>query len=178
MKFNSKKPDGASRAVGITVLFFAVSIVSSQCFAQSSVDNQAVSKYQYIRRISSVFDYVQQNYVDPVDPKVLYEGALKGMLEALKDPYTLYLDPSTMRSLSDTTEGSFGGVGLSISKPFESTAAAPAYVEVASPIEDTPGAKAGIESGDFITAIDSQPTPPMSMEEVLDHLRGAAGTSV
>lgn len=174
----SKSNSKMLRAAFSAVSFLAVSILSSQCFAQSSVDSQAVSSFQYMKKISAVFDYVQQNYVDPVDPKVLYEGALKGMLEALKDPYTLYLDPSTMRSLSDTTEGSFGGVGLSISKPFESTAAAPAYVEVASPIEDTPGAKAGIESGDFITAIDSQPTPPMSMEDVLDHLRGAAGTSV
>src|SRR5574344_104011 len=137
MKFNSKKAGSASRAVAVTVLFFAVSIVSSQCFAQSSVDNQAVSKYQYIRRISSVFDYVQQNYVDEVDAKVLYEGALKGMLEALKDPYTLYLDPNTMRDLSDTTAGNFGGVGLSISKPVGDDSGKPAYVEVASPIDGT-----------------------------------------
>src|SRR5574344_852828 len=163
MKFNSKKAGSASRAVAVTVLFFAVSIVSSQCFAQSSVDSQAVSKYQYIRRISSVFDYVQQNYVDEVDPRVLYEGAMKGMLEALKDPYTLYLDPSSMRQLSDTTAGSFGGVGLSISKPFESVPGKPAYVEVESPIDDTPGERAGIHSGDFITAIDGSSTEDMTM---------------
>lgn len=131
-----------------------------------------------MKKISAVFDYVQQNYVDEVDPKVLYEGALKGMLEALKDPYTLYLDPNTMRDLSDTTAGTFGGVGLSISKPFESTPDKPAYVEVASPIEDTPGAKAGILSGDYITAIDGESTSEMSMEQVLDHLRGQVNTPV
>jgi carboxyl-terminal processing protease len=178
MKFNSKKAGSASRAAAVTVLFFAVSIVSSQCFAQSSVDSQAVSKYQYIRRISSVFDYVQQNYVDEVDPRVLYEGAMKGMLEALKDPYTLYLDPSSMRDLSDTTAGSFGGVGLSISKPFESVPGKPAYVEVESPIDDTPGERAGIHSGDFITAIDGSSTEDMTMEQVLGHLRGEEGTAV
>ncbi|HAH60951.1 MAG TPA: peptidase S41 [Treponema sp.] len=160
------------------VFFLGVSIVSSQCFAQSSVDNQSVSNFQYMKKISAVFDYVQQNYVDEVDAKTLYEGALKGMLEALKDPYTLYLDPNTMRDLSDTTAGNFGGVGLSISKPTESSPDKPAYVEVASPIEDTPGAKAGIQSGDYITAIDGLPTPDMTMEEVLNHLRGQAGTPV
>jgi carboxyl-terminal processing protease len=160
------------------VFFLVVSIVSSQCFAQSSVDNKSASNFQYMKKISAVFDYVQQNYVDEVDPKVLYEGALKGMLEALKDPYTLYLDPNTMRDLSDTTAGTFGGVGLSISKPFESTPDKPAYVEVASPIEDTPGAKAGILSGDYITAIDGESTSEMSMEQVLDHLRGQVNTPV
>jgi carboxyl-terminal processing protease len=161
-----------------TVFFLVVSIVSSQCFAQSSVDNKSVSNFQYMKKISAVFDYVQQNYVDEVDAKVLYEGALKGMLEALKDPYTLYLDPNTMRDLSDTTAGTFGGVGLSISKPFESTPDKPAYVEVSSPIEDTPGAKAGILSGDYITAIDGESTSDMSMEQVLDHLRGQVNTPV
>lgn len=160
------------------VFFLTVSIVSSQCFAQSSVNNQSVSNFQYMKKISAVFDYLQQNYVDPVDPKVLYEGALKGMLESLKDPYTLYLDPNTMRDLSDTTAGNFGGVGLSISKPIDSAPDKPAYVEVASPIEDTPGAKAGIQSGDYITAIDGQSTADMTMEDVLNHLRGEAGTPV
>ena len=160
------------------VAFFALAIISSQCFAQSSTDTEASSSFQYMKKITAVFDYVQQNYVDEIDAKILYEGALKGMLEALGDPYTQYLDPTTMRSLSDTTAGNFGGVGLSISKPIESTPEKPAYVEVASPIEDSPGAKAGIQSGDYITAIDGEATPPMTMEEVLNHLRGEVGKPV
>jgi carboxyl-terminal processing protease len=174
----SKNNSRIVRTIVSAVFFLGVSIVSSQCFAQSSVDSQSVSNFQYMKKISAVFDYVQQNYVDEVDAKVLYEGALKGMLEALKDPYTLYLDPNTMRDLSDTTAGNFGGVGLSISKPIESSSDKPAYVEVASPIEDTPGAKAGIQSGDYITAIDGQSTSEMTMEEVLNHLRGEVGSPV
>ena len=96
-----------------------------------------------MKKLNSVFDYVQQNYVDELDPKILYEGAIKGMLDAIGDPYTLYLDSDYMRDLTDTTTGNFGGVGLSISKPTESTAEKPAYVEVSSPIDDTPGARAG-----------------------------------
>ncbi len=153
--------------------------LSAQCFAESSVENDSkISSYQYLKKINQVYDFVQQNYVDEVDPKVLYEGALKGMLDAIGDPYTLYLDEDYMRDLSDTTSGSFGGVGLSISKAAESTASKPAYVEVASPIEDTPGARAGIQAGDYITAIDGLPTPSMTMNEVLQHLRGEIGTSV
>lgn len=152
---------------------------SSLCFAESSVgqDNK-ISSFQYVKKLNSVFDFVLQNYVDELDPKILYEGALKGMLDAIGDPYTLYLDSSAMRDLTDTTSGNFGGVGLSISKPTESTPGKPAYVEVASPIDDTPGAKAGIQSGDLIIAVDGNPTDTITMNEVLNLLRGEIGTSV
>lgn len=159
--------------------FFVISVLASQCFAESPVSGtNGPSNFQYLKKFNSVFDFVQENYVDEVDPEVLYQGALKGMMESLKDPYTLYLDSSTKRDLTDTTSGNFGGVGLSISKPFESTPEKPAYVEIAAPIEDTPGARAGILAGDFITAIDDKATPDMTMDEVLDHLRGQVGTDV
>ena len=163
----------------IKVVLAAFLLCSFQCFAESSVENDTkITSFQYVKKLNSVFDFVQQNYVDEIDPKILYEGALKGMLDAIGDPYTLYLDSDYMRDLNDTTSGSFGGVGLSISKAAESTPSKPAYVEVASPIEDTPGAKAGIQAGDLISAIDGLPTPSMTMNEVLSHLRGEIGTPV
>ena len=164
--------------------FFYISVItvslllSSSCFAQSTSNETKATSFQYMKKLNSVFDFVQQNYVDELDPKILYEGAIKGMLDAIGDPYTLYLDPDYMRDLTDTTTGNFGGVGLSISKPTESTAEKPAYVEVSSPIDDTPGARAGIHAGDYITAIDGLPTPEMTMNEVLSHLRGEVGTPV
>ncbi len=164
--------------VNVFVSFLLISIFSSQCFAQSSVSQDRNSNFQYLKKLNSVFDFIQQNYVDEVDPKVLYEGAMKGLLEAFDDPYTSYLDESIQRDLADTTEGHFGGVGLMISKAFESKPEKPAYVEVSSAIEDTPGAKAGIMSGDYIVEIDGEPTAPMTMQDVLKHLRGKVGTPV
>lgn len=164
---------------------FIVSVIlvlvagASFVFAQSRNSNESkASSFQYMKKINSVFDFVQQNYVDEIDPLILYEGALKGMLEAIGDPYTLYLDSDYMRDLNDTTSGSFGGVGLSITKPVESTPEKPAYVEVSSPIEDSPGAKAGIQAGDYITAVNGKPTADMTMNEVLGVLRGEIGTPV
>ena len=151
----------------------------SQCFSQSSADSELkLSSFQYIKRFNYVFDQILQNYVDELDPKILYEGALKGMMEAIGDPYTVYLDPDSMRDMNETTSGNFGGVGLTISKPTENTPEKPAYVEVASPIEDSPGAKAGIQSGDKIIAIEGEPTPSMTMNEVLLKLRGEIGAPV
>lgn len=151
----------------------------SQCFSQSSADSELkLSSFQYIKRFNYVFDQILQNYVDELDPKIMYEGALKGMMEAIGDPYTVYLDPDSMRDMNETTSGNFGGVGLTISKPTENTPEKPAYVEVASPVEDSPGAKAGIQSGDKIIAIEGEPTPSMTMNEVLLKLRGEIGAPV
>ena len=161
-----------------TFLLFILSILASQCFSKSSAGEDKASNFQYLKKFNSVFDFVQQRYVDEIDPKILYEGAMKGLLNAFNDPYTSYLDSDTIRDLSDTTNGNFGGVGLTISKPVESTPTKPAYVEVSSPVEDSPGAKAGIISGDYIVEIDGKPTPEMTMQKVLDHLRGEIGTPV
>lgn len=162
------------QAFAIFVLFIA-----SQCFAQSSADAEVkLSSFQYVKNLNFIYDYLLQNYVDEIDPKVLYEGALKGMLDSIGDPYTVYLDTDSMRDMNDTTSGNFGGVGLSISKPAEDTPEKPAYVEVESPIEDSPGAKAGIQSGDQIVAIEGEPTPSMTMNDVLLKLRGVVGTPV
>jgi carboxyl-terminal processing protease len=164
-----------------TVLFTNVIFFTPKLFAQTAPDakvSATLQARQYMELITSVFNFVQNNYVDEVDPSVLYQGALKGMMDSLKDPYTSYLDLSQMRTLTDTTVGNFGGVGLSITKPVESTPEKPAYVEVASPIEDGPGYKAGIQAGDFLLEIDGTPTPEITMDEVLSKLRGTIGQTV
>lgn len=163
-------------------VFFLLSVGASQCFAQSASETASDSKKaqisKYVQNIYGIMEMLQEYYVDEPDMEALYHGALKGMLDAAGDPYTTYLDASAYRSLSDTTEGAFGGVGLSISKPYESTPDKPAYVEVVSPIEDTPGFRAGIQAGDLIVSVDGTDTSTISMEEVLDRLRGKVGEDV
>ncbi len=135
---------------------------------------------RYLQLFNYVYSFIERNYVDEVDPSILYKGALKGMLEALEDPYSSYIDSESLlgTDLKDTTTGAFGGVGLSITKPTQSTPEKPAWVEVASPIEDTPGWKAGIQPGDLIMAIDGAGTADITMAEVLSKLRGPVGTPV
>ncbi|MBQ8678589.1 MAG: S41 family peptidase [Treponema sp.] len=176
-----KKIDLMIKRINSILLIFVVAFFASQCFAQSaspSANEKTNKSRQYMELMNGVFDFVQKNYVDEIDPQVLYEGALKGMLESLKDPYTVYLDKTSFRSISDTTSGSFGGVGLQISKPVETSKEKPAYVEVASPVEDTPGFKAGILAGDLIISINGTDTSTITMEQVLDMLRGKVGESV
>jgi carboxyl-terminal processing protease len=167
-----------SAAVFSFALLF-LTLLSPSVFSQGK-DDKSASNERYMQLLQYVYGFVQKNYVDEVDPKVLYEGAMKGMLDALKDPYTTYIDSASLMgmSLKDTTTGSFGGVGLFITKPLESTAEKPAFVEVTSPIEDTPGWKAGIQPGDLIMDIDGKNTAEITMEDVLARLRGPVGTYV
>ena len=134
---------------------------------------------RYTSTIQNVFDFIQRHYVEEVDPKVIFEGAMNGMFNALQDPYSAFLPEAEMTDLNDTTQGSFGGVGLYISKPVgDRSDGKPNFVEVASPIEDTPGWRAGINPGDFIVAIDDESTDKLSMDEVLARLRGTPGVTV
>ncbi len=167
------------RATAFALCFFVSGFFVSKCFAEGGQkkDSQADAN-EYVRTIAQIFYTLQSRFVEEVDPEVLYKGALDGMMKSLGDPYTVYLDASDMRSLNDTTEGAFYGVGLSISKRNEPSADNPAYVDVISPIEGTPGYKAGIQAGDKLIEINGEPTPEMSMETVLSKLRGPKGEGV
>jgi len=140
---------------------------------------QSQQNRQYQTLMQTVFDFILNHYVDEIDPKVVFEGAMNGMFNALEDPYSSFLTESDMKDMTDTTQGSFGGVGLNITKAVVPRPdGKPMWVEVASPIEDTPGWRAGINPGDFITEIDGTPTETISMDEVLGILRGTPGTTV
>lgn len=181
MNKNRLSLQNVKKTLRTAVGFFLLTIGSSQCFAQSqtgSADLKSVRNRQYLEIINSLYYYIQQNYVEEVDPEILYQGALKGMLESLKDPHSAYLSKDEWRNLSDTTVGSFGGVGLQISKPSENTPEKPAYVLVSQPIDDSPGEQAGIQSGDKIIKIDGVDTSTITMNEVLGMLRGTVGESV
>jgi carboxyl-terminal processing protease len=130
--------------------------------------------------MQNVFDFIRNHYVEDVDSKAIYEGALQGMFNALGDPYSVFLHESEMADLSENViQGTYGGVGLYISKPAgERPDGKPPYVEVASPIEDTPGWRAGLKPGDLIVEINGESTDVLTMDEVLNRLKGQAGVEI
>lgn len=166
--------------IGAVILAYVLLISGLTAPALFAQSEEAKTSARYLQLFEYIYGFIEKNYVDQVDPSVLYKGALKGMLDSLEDPYTMYIDNDSLigTDLKDTTMGSFGGVGLSITKPNESTPEKPAWVEVASPIEDTPGWKSGIQPGDLILAIDGKGTADITMAEVLSRLRGPVGTDV
>ncbi len=175
---NNPKRDRTLWSVVAVVAIFcaALSFSAPGAYAQ---DAKADSQ-RYFSVFQSAFNFILENYVDQVDPKVLYEGAMKGMFESLGDPYSVFLSDAMMSDLNDTTTGRFGGIGLYISKPLADpkTPDKRLFVEIVSPIEDTPGWQAGIMPGDLITHIDGEPTEPLTMDDVLKRLRGEPGSKV
>jgi carboxyl-terminal processing protease len=162
-----------------TVLTFVLvlTFMAPAVFAQ----NTDPETQRLLNMFQQVFSFVENNYVDQVEPKVLMEGALKGLFESLKDPHSAYLTADDMRALTDTTAGEFGGVGLYINKqtPKEQGGRKlPAYVEVVAPIEDTPAYRAGIIAGDLITKVDGQAVDDLAIDDVISKLRGPAGSMV
>ncbi len=113
-------------------------------------------------------DYVDQ---DRLDATTLSQGAIKGMVEAVDDPYTSYIDAETYQLGVSSLEGKIEGIGAYIGVKDE-------QLMIIAPIPDSPAAKAGIKAGDVILEIDGKPTAEMSVTEAVLSIRGPKGTSV
>jgi len=139
------------------------------------------SNQDYLRDLETALYILQNNYVDEIDSEELFRGAMEGLFTSLNDPYSLYLDDKFLEQLTDTTEGKYGGVGLYISKdrydPEKPFGRLP-YVKVVSPIENTPGWRAGLNAGDYIYAINGESAEGFSTQDVSNRLRGTPGSSV
>jgi carboxyl-terminal processing protease len=118
----------------------------------------------------SVYERVKANYVDQVDDHTLIKGAIDGMLSAL-DPHSSYVEASDFDQLKTTTDGNYGGLGLTVS--IEDGA-----VKVVAPTEDTPAWRAGIKSGDYITHINSELVYGLTLDEAVSKMRGDPGTPI
>ena len=156
----------------VTIFFFSPIV-----YAQEATDFE---DERLLRTFRQVFNFIQQNYVEEVDSSVLIDGALEGMFDSLEDPYSAYLDETDMRSLTDTTSGEFGGVGLYINKlrPNDQQPELQEWVEIVSPIEGTPAFRAGLRPRDLIVEIEDESTVDMSIDVVVSKLRGEPNTKV
>lgn len=126
--------------------------------------------YKQLDALMDVFERVRVDYVDKVDDKKLIEGAINGMLASL-DPHSSYLDARDFQNMRQTTDGEYGGLGLTVTTE-------DGAVKVVAPTDDTPAARAGIKSGDYITHLDGELIYGTSLQDAVDKMRGAAGTSV
>ena len=112
---------------------------------------------------------IESEYVVPVDNKKLIRAAIDGMLTSL-DPHSGYLSPDDYKDLQETTNGAYGGLGLEVTSE-------DGAVKVVTPMDDTPAFRAGLQPGDFITAIDKQSVLGLPLSEADKKMRGAEGPS-
>jgi len=154
-----------------TIVFCAVFAIALAPRAKAQARGEQNSINQYTSIFGRVFELIQSRYIEETDPDMLFEGAMTGMIDSLGDPYSAFLPEREMKDMNDLTQGSFGGIGLYVSKPGT-------YLEVSSPIEDTPGWRAGINAGDLIILIDGESTDTLTSDEAVNRLRGKPGTTV
>ena len=139
--------------------------MTSSTLAAADVDT-----YKELETFMSVFERVRGNYVDKVDDKTLIKGAIDGMLAAL-DPHSSYADGSEFAQLKSTTDGNYGGLGLTVSSE-------DGAVKVITPTEDTPAYRAVIKAGDYITHINSEFLFGFSLDEAVEKMRGRPGSAI
>ena len=124
-----------------------------------------------LRNFSTVYDLVEQNYAEPVNPdKAIYNGAIPGMLHVL-DPHSNFFDPKSYSALREEQRGKYYGVGMQVGPRNNK-------VIVIAPFVGTPAYRAGIRPGDIIIAVDGKPTDNMNTSDVAELLKGPKGTNV
>ena len=159
------------RIIVIVLMLVGLSLATA-CFPVINIP-AFPSSTEGLDLVAEARDIILQDYVEQesLDADELSRGAIKGMVEALDDPYSAYLDPEMYQlSLSDF-EGKFEGVGAHV-------AIRDGQIVIIAPIPDTPADNAGIRAGDKILEIDGKPTTEMSLAEAVLKVRGPGGTAV
>ncbi len=134
--------------------------------------NRLKDVYDEYSKVISVKNYVKENYLKDISEEKLMEGQLKGVLNSLEDPYSVYMTKDEFGSLMEQTSGSFGGIGVVVT-PGEDN-----LITVVSPIEDTPGERAGIKSGDKIIKVNGKEFLAENMDEAVKTMKGNPETEV
>jgi carboxyl-terminal processing protease len=129
-----------------------------------------MTAYRQLDLFSDAFERVRANYVRPVEDHELIDAAIQGMVSNL-DPHSSYMDAKSYADMQITTKGQFGGIGIEVTME-------DGLIKVISPIDGTPGAKAGLKPGDFIAAIDGTSIQGFALNDAIDKMRGPEGSKV
>ena len=147
----------------IILIIFLINFNSSFSYSNNEL-------YEKIDLFGEVLEKIKKDYVDDVDQSKMMDSAINGVLQSL-DPYSAYMSPALFKEMQTDTRGEFGGLGIEIG--MES-----GVVKVISPIDDTPAAKAGIKSGDYIVKISDEQVQGKSLMEAVKLMRGPVGSSI
>jgi carboxyl-terminal processing protease len=139
-------------------------------FPEGTARAAASDTYRNLNLFGDVFEKIRSDYVEKPDEQKLVEAAINGMLGSL-DPHSSYMDAKSFRDMQVQTRGEFGGLGIEVTQE-------DGAIKVVTPIDDTPASRAGILSGDIITAIDNENVQGLSLNQAVDKMRGAPDTPV
>jgi len=167
----------SNRRIIYVVVVFQTLILIAAVLIGHSLGRESSLPFDRSGLISKAIECIMANYrdKDSISSEKLTYGAIKGMLESLKDPYSQFLDVDMYKDVMDDTSGKFGGLGIEIGI---TTVDEQDRLTVISAFEGNPAQKAGVESGDFIIEINSESTYGISLYEAKRKLRGEPGSKV
>jgi carboxyl-terminal processing protease len=155
---------------GLIVVVAAISFMSGGWLLQRGVASGG-NVYQQARLFDDVLGHVSAYYVDSIGETDLYDRATRGMLEQLKDPYSVLLTGDDYKALTEQTSGNYAGLGIQID-------VRDGWITVVAPLPDTPAERAGVSTGDQIIEVDGRSTEGWKNDEAVKALRGEAGSKV
>ncbi|MGD9979210.1 MAG: S41 family peptidase [Hyphomonadaceae bacterium] len=126
--------------------------------------------YRQLELFADVLARVEQDYVTEIDETQAMEAAIQGMLASL-DPHSSYMNAADYRDMQTQTRGEYGGLGIEVTSE-------EGVVRVVSPIDGTPAARAGIQAGDYLTAINGESIVGLTLNEAVQRMRGETGTEI
>lgn len=147
-------------------------LVGARLYSKETEVDDRESAYDHMALFTTAIEQIRRNYVDgdKTSYRDLIYGALRGMLQSL-DSHSGFLDPDMFSDMRDDTSGQFGGLGIVISMRNN-------ILTIVAPMEDTPGSRAGLLSGDHIVEIDGESTEGLSLQQAVRKLRGPPDTEV
>ncbi|EEW26886.1 carboxyl-terminal protease [Rhodobacter ferrooxidans] len=131
---------------------------------------RSASVYEQLDLFGDIFERIRAQYVEEVQTDKLIEAAINGMLTSL-DPHSSYMAPKDFDDMQVQTRGEFGGLGIEVTQE-------EGFIKVVSPIDDTPAAAAGIQSGDFITHVNGESVLGLTLDAAVDKMRGEVGSEI
>ena len=137
---------------------------------QPSHEPYAPVRWQDARLLAEVLERVRKDYVESISDQELIEAAIRGLVADL-DPHSAYLDPEEFNEIRISTSGEYSGVGIEVALEKGS-------VRVVNPIEEGPAARAGVKAGDTIVAVDGVAVDLNNLNDSIDRMRGAPGSTV
>jgi carboxyl-terminal processing protease len=135
-----------------------------------AVEEKGQLPLEELRTFADVYNQIRIGYVEEIDDSTLLEYAIQGMLMGL-DPHSVYLTEDAFQDLQDNTSGEFTGLGLEVGME-------DGYVKIISPIDGSPAAAAGLQSGDMILKLGKVPVKGLSLNEAIDVMRGPKGSDI
>ncbi|WP_165820781.1 S41 family peptidase [Pueribacillus theae] len=138
--------------------------------AAKNSKNQALTSKE-LDKIKKSYEFISGNYVENIDNEEVLEGAIKGMIGTLNDPYSVYMDEETVQQFTESLDSSFEGIGAEVSMQG-------GKVTIVAPFKDSPAEKAGLKPNDKILTIDGKSIDGLDLYEAVLKIRGEKGTTV